>query len=343
MTKRHFLKKNNLIDSYIFVGKYNKFNVELRGVIIQTLVDKYNSIFERKDLDFDIKTKLLSEIELEIMCKVMELTESLASISYALTEDETKIKENIVDFNEKQGLTSKNFYKNVRRSNGFYYKLFTYPEVNSLPITIKEKKILRKVYSINMEVVKELYKMVRKFRKFNMIGYNKNRHSRPLLIGFPINDRDYYAFSGVISRRNTKSKKIINTLVLHGKPILDKYVDLAMIIIQLQKDLLWNRILYFECDGFKIPIQTNYFELSDSSKSIVETINEKCKKSVIRNNIKPEVRMNIKTKIFTERINFYKNEFKRLKKGLDQDLEKIASKNNNQAQTKPASQAEAPK
>ena len=133
MTKRHYLKKNNLVDSYIFIGQYHKFNAELRWVIIETLVDKYNSIYEKTDLNQDIKIKLLSEIELEVMCKVMELTESLASISYALTEDETKIKENMVDFNDRQGLTSKEFYKNIRKNNSFYYNLFTYPDVIALP------------------------------------------------------------------------------------------------------------------------------------------------------------------------------------------------------------------
>ena len=182
----------------------------------------------------------------------------------------------------------------------FYYNLFTYPDIRKLPITSKEKQFLKKIYSTNIEVVKELYKIVRKFRKFNIIGYNKSRHSRPILIGFPTQDKEYYAFSCVVSRRR-KSNKIINTLVLHGKPILNRYVDLAKMIIQLQKDLLWNRILYFECDGFKTPIQTNYFEMNDSSKNIAEAINDKCRNSIIRNNIKPEVRINIKTKLRREK------------------------------------------
>ena len=142
MTKRHFLKKNDLMDSYIFIGQYHKYNAELRGVIIQTLFDKYNLIYNKQELETEVKLKILSEIELEIMCKVMELTESLASVCFALTEDELKIKLNFVDFEVGK---SDNFYKNIRRNNQFFYKMLTYSDITNLPITLQEKRLLKRM------------------------------------------------------------------------------------------------------------------------------------------------------------------------------------------------------
>lgn len=318
MTKRHFLKKNNLLDSYIFLSQYHKYNPELRGVIIQTLVEKYNSIFDRKDMGEEIKIKILSEIELELMCKVMELTESLASICYALTNDETKIKENMINFNLK-GISAKTFYKDLRKSNRFFYTLFTYPEIKDLPISQKEKEFLKRIYFNNIGVVKELFKIVRTFRRFNTEAYNKNRHSRPMLVGLPTNDKTYYAFTTIASK---KRQKIVNTAVLHGRPIFDRYIDLAKVIIQFQKDLLWNRIHYFECDGFKIPILASYFETSDYAKKIIENINHKCKQSTIRQNIKGELIIKPRLNFFKKRIDFYSKEFDKLNRKKDEELDK---------------------
>jgi hypothetical protein len=88
-----------------------------------------------------------------------------------------------------------------------------------------------------------------------------------MLIGFETKDSDYYAFTNIMSKRKTKTRtKIANTFLLHGKPILDKYVELANMIILLQKDLLWNRIHYFDTEGFKIPVRTRYLELSQESE-----------------------------------------------------------------------------
>ena len=196
---------------------------------------------------------------------------------------------------------------------------------NNLPLIKDEKNLLKKTYSVNISLIRELYKIIRKFRIFNTTGYNKNRHSRPMLIGFPIQNKDYYAFSNIISRKKTGTRKIVNTPILHGKPIFDRYIDLAKIIIHLQKDLLWNRIHCFECDGFKIPIQASYFEMSNNTKKVLERINNRCKDSVIKQNIKVQLNMNIKIKIFTKRINFYKDEIRKIKFGQIDSIEQLAS------------------
>ena len=157
-----------------------------------------------------------------------------------------------------------------------------------------------------------------------MIAYNKSRHSRPMLLGFPMDYKGCYAYSTIISRKKGTGK-IINTLVVHGKFIVEKYIDLAECLIQLQKDLLWNRILYFECDGFKIPIQTSYFEMSDYSEKILETINNKCKSKIIRNNITAQLNMDIRLKILDKRIQFFSSEFTNLKMDKDPLLEKYVN------------------
>lgn len=322
MTKRHFLNKNNLIDSYVFVLQHHEYNADLRGVIIRALQEKYNEFFNRKNLNEEVKHKLLSEIELEIMCKVMELTESLASVCNALAGDERKIKEYIVDF---QADAVNKFYKNIRKNNAFYYKLFTYPGINKLPISAKEKKFLKRLYFCNIEVIKKLFMIIRKFRKINTTAYNKNRHSRPRLIGFETKDSDYYAFTNIMSRRKTKTrKKVANTFLLHGKPILDKYVELANMIILLQKDLLGNRIHYFDTEGFKMPVRTIYLGLSQESEKIIEKINNSCSKGVSRNKINIEFRMKINRRKLQRRIDFYEKEFLSIKKGKDNKLEEYA-------------------
>jgi hypothetical protein len=142
-----------------------------------------------------------------------------------------------------------------------------------------------------------------------------------MLIGFPINYKTCYAYSNIITRQKTKSKKVVNTLILHAQFIVEKYLDLARLAIRLQKDLLWNRIHYFECNGFKIPIQTSYFEMSGRTKSRLNEINDKCKKNVIRQNITAHFEMKMKLKIFDERIDFYHNGFQKIKQGPDSKLE----------------------
>lgn len=321
MTKRHYLKKNHLINSYIFIANFHKYNSELWGVIIKILYDKYQEI-DKNITKSDEQIKVMSELEIEILSKVMELIESLASVCKALTDDETKMEEVFVNF-----FTSdlKNFYNGVlKKDNSFYYKLFTYPDVFNLKLTEKEKIFLRRVYYVNIQFIKKAFRIINKFYFKNLTVYNKHRHSRPLMIGIPFNYKGCYATSAISFRKNGK---ILKTQLLHSPTILDKYIGLAKMIIQLQKDLLWNRIHSYECRGYKQPIHQVYFQASKEAHKIIDEINNKVKpKSVIRDNITATLKFNSKIKKIDETLAFYSTEFQATKISNDGYVEKYTSK-----------------
>lgn len=324
MTKRHYLKKNDLMNSYIFIANFHKYNSELWGVIIKILYDKYKEIDKNNQTKSDEQIKVMAELEIEILSKVMELIESLASMCEALTGDETKMEDVFVNF-----LTGdlKNFYKGVlKKNNSFYYKLFTYPEISNLNLNNKEKIFLRRVYFVNVKFIKKAFKIIKKFYFKNLTVYNKHRHSRPLMIGIPFNYKDCYATSAISFKKKGKMRK---TQLLHSPAILDKYIGLAKMIIQIQKDLLWNRIHCYECRGYKQPVHQLYFQTSKEAHKIIDEINNKVKpRKIIRDNIKATLKFNSKIKRIDEVLQFYANEFQATKIGSDTYVEKYAKEIN---------------
>jgi len=58
------------------------------------------------------------------------------------------------------------------------------------------------------------------------------------MIGIPFNYKRCYATSAISFKKKGKMRK---TQLLHSPAILDKYIGLAKMIIQIQKDLLLEK------------------------------------------------------------------------------------------------------
>ena len=325
MPKSHFLRKNKLMNSYLFIGQFHKYNIELRGVVIKALKEKYDQIKKNSSIPIDQKIVVLAELELEVMCKVMELSEILASICYALTKNNKNIKENFIDFNSFRGGNPDKLYDLIWKENiSYYYNLLTYPQINNLDLTFNEKQLIKKSYSLNIKALKIMFKGIYEFRKLNKIAYNKARHSKPMLMGLPAKTKYSYGVTAVYSRKK-RTKKIGTYLFFNNELFFNKYIDLSIMIMHLCKDLLWNRIMFFECKGKNPLLLVTYFETTEEEKSILKSISDKYNLDTTRDNIKLTLELKMNVKVLKKRFNLINVKLKSFKYSSDKYFKKYVN------------------
>ncbi len=319
MTKRHYLKKNNLHVSYLFAANFQKYNAETYGVTLRALKDQYDKIAANTTISEEERRVASAELELEVMAKLMELIESFAALVAALAGNETQIRETFVDFGGPQAYLQ----KFCNETQPFFYKVLTYPEIKTLSLTSAERRFLKRIYFVNIQFFKMALRMARDFYEKHAEIYNKHKHSRPLFIGMPLRLNKVYATS-VIMVRHKKTKKIILKQILHSPEIMQKYIDLAIMFMSLQKDLLHARRLSWECRGFRHPSLYSYFEKSDHAKKCLNDINKRFEPH--KDNINAILQLTAKAKKILKAESFYRGRLPKLKFGKDEFVEHYATK-----------------
>lgn len=322
MPKSHYLKRNKLTKTYIFLKNFENSTLELWGVSIKTLSDKYTEVEKRTDIDKKVRCQVLAELELQILAKTMELIENLLSFSHAFAGDESKIESSLINYHVKR-----RFYKDLKNKGITYYsKVFTYPKLSRLNLSKEKKVILKLVYLANIKFFKQFLKICYEFRELNLLAYNKLRHSRTMLIGMPVPDNGDGLYGESIIFDENKNKKVVSKkAVLHSKLICDSYLNLAIMLISIQKDLISNRIHCMECNGGRIPLLNLYFESSTHLNKVIEEINKEIVKDIVRDNIEGSLKILVSFKRINKILDFYKNKIFSAKLGIQNEIEALAN------------------
>jgi len=322
-SKDHFININKLETTYFFLTYFRKYTSQLLGVIIEALIDKYKEI-EEEEMQEHLKKITLAEIEFEILCKTMEELETLASICNAFIDEDSKIMDNLLNFGKKGYPNVDDTLEKFEAGNSIFIKLLTYPEIESLDIDIHEKELLQRIYVRNIEALKIFFGNIRKFYRKNIKAYNKHKHSKTFcIVPFISEYNNHYAESIIF----TKDKNGMKEFVMHSKLIFNQYVKISKQIYEVINDLLQNRTNYMEFSGYKLLPTQSYFDISETTKSVLNQLNKKILEKyggVYKTNISLNFKIETNLDIINKNTEFYLQEFYNSRLSKDPIIEKLA-------------------
>lgn len=307
LDKSHFLSKTDCLDAYLFIINYHKYNSELRAYIRTLLFEKFEEIKNNSTINEESKRLLLSKIQFEILAKIMEQIEDLAGLTNAINLGIKDLKSNMVGF-----YNPESWLKTLsKKGQKFYFKLFNYPKISELKnLDKREKRLVLEVYKKNYLIIKQFIKFTYLFYKKNNKFYNKNKHCAPIFYGLPCTIHGIFGMSSVSIR--DKNKKEITLGFYHTYQMIKDYNSLSNTLMSMTKDILFAQIHCMETSGHKQILHTIYFDLNMELKSILNNIINKHNKNIIRDNIKPSIKITVTGKNLNKFFSIYKNEFNKI-------------------------------
>lgn len=286
---------------YSFLASYFNFSIESRLVVADAILTDYKKLEsinpkdekEEKDV-VNRKTYYCTDL----LTKVMFYIEDLICVLVALEGDLKDFHSNLLGVRKYQDLLDK--YINAEEE--IFYKILTYPKIESLPMKELDKDFLKDIYSRNIRVIKKLLNKIKDFVKHHNYIFRKYKHGYASSIRLPSNlteGIDYVI--PIIDDKNIAKAK----LSLSGRLIIDRYFLLMESIVNLIRDLGRARLHMIECAGIKIPLLNTYIETTEEEKKKIEEINEKVTIGVKRPKINTTIKVNSSQEKIEELLEYF--------------------------------------
>jgi hypothetical protein len=275
-------------DNFCFLSGYLRYSSSARLQCAEIILDAYKRLQSKeigKGLDQDAKNNLKGALTIDMLSKVMMSIEDLGAVIIALS-DLNNFTNIILDTPPGK---ARNIYKElIKKDNTFYFNLFTYPNLDSLPVQSQDKDLLKTIYDRNITIIKKLFTKIIEFVAKHKRAFLKSKHGYPILTGMEnANLSEGIDMIVPVLYKNDPDPK--STIVLSGLKVNELYFRLIKTIIQLMKDLLLSKVEMINCAGNKLPLLNSYCQLSEDENRQIAKINTECSGQ----NKKPEVNVNI--------------------------------------------------
>jgi len=303
-----FIKENIGEDNFAFLSGYLNFSSHSRLQCADIILDAYKKLDKGeiyKQLDQEQKNNLKGALTIDLLSKVMMSIEDLGSLIKALPDLKTFFKEFLEVEPRQARLACKEILK---QDNEYFFDLLTYPNVDSLPIDDDEKKLLRKTYERNVDVLKKTIAKIVEFIEKHAKAFLKSKHGYPIFIGIESN----YLAEGIDmiipvlykTEPNSQSK-----IVLSGVKVVEKYFKLISTTTHLIKELIFSKLRMIECAGFKQPLYIAHCKLSHKEKKQLEEINRKCCGGITRPKVNIMMKIEGKRSDLKDLVSFFSGDW----------------------------------
>jgi len=264
------------------------------------LIDKIRSRSEpftntpEKELIF-----LESRIYVEMVERVCQLIEDFATLCYALSRDLSAFPQNILS----QKVSVSNKLENLT-NHAPWYTLLRYPKLDIPGFSKEDKMFIHEHYKRNINVLCNLAKVLKEFKKLHWRFYTKHKHANPLIYGLKKIESTEEPTIFIPAVNDEKQPEKVEGILINYS-MYKKQQKIANTLMSLMKNLLERTIIFIELNGKPSIEHTSYYKMDNTAAQKLQSLIEEYNTNIRRTPIEVTLKVEILGKIVRKFAGFY--------------------------------------